>query len=238
MALFTTLQSQASAIDGENLIDKAVLITCGDAIGAGFFIQENLVATARHVVDGCTRATIENNHHESSTGTVVMKKTDLDIAFIMTQSTIASIVTFDKKSPRAGATVSIVGAPIDGLVLSTGTLRDIGQTSGGYTLSLDIPADHGNSGGPVFSEGGLIGLIVAKSDFGLIYGYGEEEIIRALSAKTNSRTDGVKSIKNDTSQLENLLLISFLMNAVLLIAVTFLLAKRKRFNKNQVIINL
>ena len=207
-------------------------------MGAGFYIKNNLVATARHVVDGCTRATVENNDGKTSEGTVIIKETDLDIAFISTEATIASIVTIDKGPRTRGEAISIVGAPIDGLVLSSGRLKNYDANSNEFRITLDIPADHGNSGGPVFSEKGLIGLIVAKSDFGSIYAYDQEQIDEALAAKSNSRTEDVQMMISNNSELENLLLASSLFNGAFLIVIAVLFAKRKRYNKNQVVINL
>lgn len=207
-------------------------------MGAGFYIEKNLVVTARHVVDGCTRATVENNNHESSKGTVVIKKTDLDIAFIKTDSTISPVVTVDRSSHTIGEPVSIVGAPIDGLVLSSGKVKAFNHSVTNYRLTLDIPADHGNSGGPVFSERGLIGVIVAKSEFGSIYAYDADQINEVLAAQASARTEDVQNILNDNSQLENFLFGSVLVNASFLVIIIFLIAKRKRYNKNQVVINL
>lgn len=207
-------------------------------MGAGFYIEENLIATARHVVDGCTKATIENNNRETTSGTVIIKETELDIAFIETEATIASLVTIDKESRKIGEPISIVGAPIGGLVLSSGKLTEYDSSGNGYRITLDIPADKGNSGGPVFSENGLIGLIVAKSNSGQIYAYDYLQVLEVLSAKENPRTQDVQMMISDNSQLEGLLLGSSLFNALLLVVVIVLFAKRKRYNKNQVVINL
>lgn len=207
-------------------------------MGAGFYIQENLIATARHVVDSCTTASIENNTHEKTTGTVVTKQSALDIAFIKTDATIATIVKVDRAPHTIGEAISIVGAPIDGLVLSSGKIKDFNSSKSDYRLSLDIPADHGNSGGPVFSERGLIGVIVAKSDLGTIYAYDSAQIDEALSAQADSQNSGVQNILGGNSQLENLLLASVLFNVAFLVAIIVLVAQRKRFNKNQVVINL
>jgi V8-like Glu-specific endopeptidase len=207
-------------------------------MGAGFYIQENLVATARHVVDSCTRASIENNDHKTTMGTVLIKDSDLDIAFIKTDATVAQIVTIDRNPHTIGEPVSIVGAPIDGLVLSSGKIKDFNSSTTDYRLALDIPADHGNSGGPVFSERGLIGVIVAKSDFGTIYAYDSAQIDEVLAAEATPRTSDVQDMLSSNSQLENLLLTSILFNVAFLVAIIVLVAQRKRFNKNQVVINL
>lgn len=207
-------------------------------MGAGFYIKENLIATARHVVDGCTQATIENNNQESTLGVVIIKETELDVAFIESEERIAPIVTIDKSSPQIGMSISIVGAPIDGLVLSSGKLTAYDARGDGYRITLDIPADYGNSGGPVFTEKGLIGVIVAKSDSGQIYAYDQIQIAEVLGAKENPRTQDVQMMMSDNTQLEGLLLGSSLFNALLLIVIIVLYAKRKRYNKNQVVINL
>lgn len=171
-------------------------------------------------------------------GTVLIKDSDLDIAFIKTDATVAQIVTIDRNPHTIGEPVSIVGAPIDGLVLSSGKIKDFNSSTTDYRLALDIPADHGNSGGPVFSERGLIGVIVAKSDFGTIYAYDSAQIDEVLAAEATPRTSDVQDMLSSNSQLENLLLTSILFNVAFLVAIIVLVAQRKRFNKNQVVINL
>jgi hypothetical protein len=207
-------------------------------MGAGFYIEKKVVVTAKHVVDGCTKATIENNNDQSSTGVVVIKETKLDIAFINVVDNIAPVVEIDTGAHLKGEVISIVGAPIDGLVLSSGKIKNHEPTSDGFRLTLDVPADHGNSGGPIFSEQGLIGLIVAKSEFGDIYGYDEAQISEVLALKNSPRTQDVQMIMDDNSELESLLFSSMIVNALFLVTIIVLFAKRKRYNKNQVVINL
>lgn len=72
-------------------------------------------------------------------------------------------VNFPTKLPLPGEYVYAVGAPIDGLVLSKGKFVKSFSNNLGDWIEIDIPADHGNSGGPVFSDSGLVGMLIAKN---------------------------------------------------------------------------
>ena len=73
-----------------------------------------------------------------------------------------SYAGFPKNLPVTGDYVYAVGAPIDGLVLSKGKFVRSFTNNLGEWIEIDIPADHGNSGGPVFSDSGLVGMLISK----------------------------------------------------------------------------
>lgn len=79
--------------------------------------------------------------------------------------------------PAIGSVVFTVGSPIEGLLLSKGILSNVFSNLTEDWLVLDIPADHGSSGGPVFSEEGLVGLVILKDkQTGEIYAHTSREI--------------------------------------------------------------
>jgi hypothetical protein len=65
--------------------------------------------------------------------------------------------------PEAGENLYTVGSPIDGLVLSQGRLVSKYEDLTGQWLEISITADQGNSGGPVFSDAGLVGMVISKN---------------------------------------------------------------------------
>lgn len=105
---------------------------------------------------------------------------------------VANAVTL-ADPPAIGSRVFTVGSPIEGLLLSKGTLSSIFRNLTEEWLVLDIPADHGSSGGPVFSDEGLIGLVISKDrKNGDIYAYTSAEIQKDYDLVMdidNGRTD-------------------------------------------------
>lgn len=91
----------------------------------------------------------DQNTHDTATG-----EADCDAGHV------AKIA---KQTPPEGAKVFIVGYPlgIDHTLVTEGFVSD--WAFGGY-LQISAPATHGNSGGPVFYNGEVIGLLVRGSD--------------------------------------------------------------------------
>lgn len=88
---------------------------------------------------------------------------EFDIAYIYAIEDIGKIVELADVLPEAGEDLYTVGSPIDGLVLSKGRLVTRYEDLTGEWLEIAIAADQGNSGGPVFSEAGLVGMVISKN---------------------------------------------------------------------------
>jgi hypothetical protein len=72
-------------------------------------------------------------------------------------------VMISEKVPQVGENLYTIGSPIDGLVLSKGKLVTSYKDFRGDWLEISIAADQGNSGGPVFSDAGLVGMVISKN---------------------------------------------------------------------------
>ena len=123
-------------------------------------------------MEKCKSVRISDNEGGSVFSNIITLSRDYDIAYLRIDKLIGLNPTFSKLPPKAGDSIYAVGAPIDGLSLTKGRLLSTFQDNRGDWLEITVPADHGNSGGPVFSESGLSGMVISK-DFAnsKIYAY-------------------------------------------------------------------
>jgi S1-C subfamily serine protease len=147
-----------------DFISNAVKINCNGSQGAGFWLEDRIIATAKHVVEKCLTANVENNDGLNLKVTHIEFSNGFDIAYLIVSnsSNLVKSPIISKELTSLGQTVYAVGAPIDGLVLSQGKLVGKIRNELGDWLEINIPADNGNSGGPVFSDAGVVGMLVSK----------------------------------------------------------------------------
>lgn len=147
----------------ESLISYAVKINCENSQGAGFRLNSEVIVTAKHVVEDCSRVFVTNNDGLSAQSSELKLSQKYDIAYIYTTKNVGAEVTISEKAPQVGENLYTVGSPIDGLVLSKGKLVTSFRDFMGDWLEISIAADQGNSGGPVFSDAGLVGMVISKN---------------------------------------------------------------------------
>jgi S1-C subfamily serine protease len=220
--------------DEAALIDQAVIIVCGQASGTGFYVDAQTIVTAKHVVEGCENMTITSNNKDTTSATVKYRDPVNDIATLTAAKTVAGIVTLSLETTTVGSKIQIVGEPINGLVLSSGTISDL-YTNDEYSFQLDVAGDHGNSGGPVFLNGKVIGLVDAKDDSGHIYGMNAQAITNTINEVSTPSTHNVVTtvISN-----EGPLAFSVLLNVILFILSLTLIIARRKSKANSIVINI
>lgn len=236
--LIGSLSLASASADEKALIDQSVMIDCGDGSGTGFYVDSTHIMTAKHVVTGCKTANITSNASKKTTATNFFLDPKLDIAILTASKTIVKPVATDSSETKLGQTVFIVGSPIDGLVLSKGKVVESSSMSSPNRIYLEIPADHGNSGGPVFSNAGLVGMVTAKFDDGQVIAYNLKSLLQTvdLSKKAPSTpTANPDVVLTDNSTLPALQ-ISLILNGLAAIIIFILLIRLRR--NRQIVITL
>jgi hypothetical protein len=213
-------------------IDSTVLVNCNYSQGTAFQVRENLYMTAKHVVERCQKANLVSNDNESTTAKVVFFDPELDIALLSSTRSISNLVKFNNESVEKGK-VEIVGAPIDGLVLSSGVINYVTSNGQEVQLHMSIPADHGNSGGPVFLSNEIVGMVYLKNfETGDVIAYGNPTLSSALNhydLQIASEKDPEKLIVLG-SELNQfwLLVMSIFVNLLFLLIASMVYFKNKR----------
>jgi len=159
----------------QEVIPSVVHIECDKWQGSGVAISEDIVVTARHVVDGLNY-TITLNDDIVVKGTQAITHKDYDVGFIKVNKPILKPAKFGSiKDCVLGQSVFIIGSPygkvnfntltlgiISGLDRDWDGLNNYGEPYGWkVAFTSDAGAHPGNSGGPVFTMDGIVrGLLV------------------------------------------------------------------------------
>ncbi len=159
----------------QEALPSVVHIMCDNWQGSGVALSEDIVVTARHVVDG-TNYTVTLNDGREVKGTQAISHKDYDIGFIRIEKKILTPAKFGSvKDCVLGQPIFIIGSPygkinfnnvtlgiISGLDRDWDGLESYGEPYGWKVAFVsDAGAHPGNSGGPVFSMDGIVrGLLV------------------------------------------------------------------------------
>lgn len=158
-----TSSEAAFAVPEKSLISYAVKINCENAQGAGFRLNSEVIVTAKHVVEDCLNVLVTDNDGLSGRSSTLRFSQKFDIAYVYITKKVGKEVVVSEKAPVVGESLYTIGSPIDGLVLSKGKLVATYEDFRGDWLEISIAADQGNSGGPVFSDAGLVGMVISKN---------------------------------------------------------------------------
>lgn len=145
--------------------------------GSGFFVDEGIVITNKHVIEGGQSYRIFSTGGDGTVDLSCYKdiqKSDVkinledDIAYIRVFINCPhGIVQFASADPGIGAKVSVIGYPHRGTVSDS---LELSMTTGSVTGQSDGPwfktnafIHFGNSGGPVVHNDRVVGVAVAKA---------------------------------------------------------------------------
>lgn len=229
-ALIGSLPLSPAFGDDNALIDQSVRINCGNSSGTGFYIDSTHIMTAKHVVTECKSATVISNSNKRTRASSFFLDPKRDIAVLTAENAIVKKVSTDSVETELGQTVFIVGSPIDGLVLSKGKVVESSGLTSPNRIYLEIPADHGNSGGPVFSSSGLIGMVTAKFDDGQVIAYDLKTLLQSLelSKKSPKADTSISPATTTDNSTLPALQISLILNAIALITIIVLLTRLRK----------
>jgi S1-C subfamily serine protease len=159
----------------QEVLPSVVHIMCDRWQGSGVAISEDIVVTARHVVDG-TYYTVTLNDGTVVKGTQAITHKDYDVGFIKVDKQVLKPAKFGSiKDCVLGQPIFIIGSPygqinfnnltlgvISGLDRDWDELSYYGEPYGWkVAFTSDAGAHPGNSGGPVFTMDGVVrGLLV------------------------------------------------------------------------------
>ena len=154
--------------------DQAVDLISGLAVRqpilsrSGFFIDaDGTVLTTTEVLGACAYLTIDDDHVAS----VVHRDDALGIAVLRPDQALSpvGIAAFQTGVPRLQAEVAVSGYPYGGVLampaLTFGRLADIRGLNGEDAVKrLDLVAQPGDAGGPVFDNGGaVLGMLLPRA---------------------------------------------------------------------------
>lgn len=163
--------------DGFTRAERAAVrvrnVTCeGLATGSGFALEEHLLVTNRHVIEGALAIQVSTyDGREVDVGTAAVA-TIADLALVRTVEALPAAVLVAASDPEVGDPISVVGYPSGGpLTTSFGTVLDYTDDPLGANVErvfvTDAPVEPGSSGSAVVNEdGNVVGVVYARSDEG------------------------------------------------------------------------
>ena len=129
------------------------------ALGSGFVVGPNLIATNEHVIKGAHRVTANFMNGRSKVVYGLAnedKNRDLVLLSTNTQG-VRPLPLWDGKQIKIGDNVIAVGSP-EGLggSISTGIVSSLRLMDGTKIIQTSAPISHGSSGGPLLNEYGQV----------------------------------------------------------------------------------
>jgi hypothetical protein len=141
------------------------------ALGSGFFVRDNVIASNFHVVEGASRGYAkligEKTKHDI-TGLVGVDTVHDLVLLNVTDAKSPSLPFADSRQAAVGDEVFAVGNPqgLEG-TFSQGIVSSIRDVESETLLQITAPISPGSSGGPVLnSEGKVIGIAAATFNGG------------------------------------------------------------------------
>ena len=133
----------------------------GEASGSGFYVNDSLIVTNYHVVDGAKAIEAETSDGRTLTGiTIIRIDPEHDLALLRTSDAGTALRLRADDGIAQGETVYAYGNP-KGLsfTFSSGVVSSRRESDGVHLLQITAPLSHGSSGGPVVDgDGKVVGV--------------------------------------------------------------------------------
>ena len=171
------------------------------SLGTGFYVNDDLVLTNYHVVEESSFVELTLKNGKETFGKIIAKDIRLDLALIHTQHRGEPVKFHHGNDIEIGATTFAIGHPkglefsvTRGIVSAIRSHKNIvfGGGKEVYFVQTDTPINSGNSGGPLFLDGQVIGVndfVVSKQIAeGLNFAIHVKEVLKFLK-KQNVRVN-------------------------------------------------
>ena len=177
--------------------------------GTGFLIDsKGYLITNAHVLKGKT-IVATNDQGQQFIARICMKDMDRDIAVLKIEDKdfipYNSLPYNINKSVKLAEPIYTMGYPKDQIVYGEGYLSsETGYKGDTLTYQISIPAEHGNSGGPVLNKKGeIIGILTDKLESGSVFAVKSIYIFKAVeNLKKNPAFSDIKL--NSTNAIKKL----------------------------------
>lgn len=139
---------------------SVVAIFAGSGHGSGALISsEGYILTNEHVVGTATTVRVRWSDGFETTGTVERTDKRRDVALVKTSPRGREPLAVSRTVPSLGAPVFAIGTPLEPNLQNTVTRGVVSATriiDGFNFIQSDTPVTHGNSGGPLLDEKGVV----------------------------------------------------------------------------------
>jgi len=162
----TKIVAQDATLIYKNTVSSTVTIETDIGLGSGFFINENIIVTNYHVIEGASEAYCYTNNSSSKykiEGYLAVDKL-VDLILLKVSGLNRTALKIASGSPTPGQKIFVIGSP-KGLpaTISDGIISGLRDFEGKKLIQITAPISPGSSGGPVLNANGeLIGVSVGQ----------------------------------------------------------------------------
>jgi len=162
--------AQDTKIIAKNVLNSTTSIIIKDinqqtlGLGSGFIIEDGLVVTNVHVIEGATSIIVKANNSDdelNSSGYVAIDKNN-DLVILKVPNLTGQSLRYSTQQQEIGEVIYVAGNP-SGLMgtFSDGLISGIRDFNGRKLIQISAPISPGSSGGPVVNKNSeLIGISV------------------------------------------------------------------------------
>lgn len=190
--IFEMIAAQDAMVVYKNSVNSTVTIETNLGLGSGFFIEESVLVTNYHVVEGASEIYFYTSNSATKyeiVGFVAVDRSN-DLILLKTKNISRSPIKIYHGSIAPGQKILVLGSP-KGLpaTISDGIISGIRDFEGTHLLQITAPISPGSSGGPVLNfNGELIGISVGQFEEGqnLNFAIPSSVLEKVLESKTNA----------------------------------------------------
>lgn len=160
-----------------NVMESVVMINYDGGYGAGFLVEDNILVTAKHVINNSDFFTLFNHSGMVYITEDVYYVDHMDLAFIKVSEEFSRGLglEFSDSPLLIGDTVYTIGSPFgsDWSVAKGILSNESFDVQGDSYHQFHMPVYDGNSGGPILNERGeIVSICNARIVEGLGYSFG------------------------------------------------------------------
>ena len=165
-------------------VDRIGVTYCDTfAVGTGFLVEDDYLATAAHVVQGAAGITVAVDE-QIVTATIVGMNVDEDVALLRADRPLTGHkFAFSDEDPPEATEVTALGYPQgEKFTSTTGRINALNVQHGpvfngvGHIIQTNTVLNGGNSGGPLLTlEGNVAGIVRSTRVSSLAYGRGYKQ---------------------------------------------------------------
>jgi hypothetical protein len=162
----TYVIAQDATLIYKNTVNSTVTIETDVAMGSGFFVAPNIIATNYHVVEGATEAFCFSNNSDKTyhiEGYLAVDRA-VDLILLQVSNLTREPLPFSSSTVSPGQKIYVIGSP-KGLpaTISDGIVSGMRDFDNYKLIQMTAPISPGSSGGPVLNQyGELIGISVSQ----------------------------------------------------------------------------
>lgn len=192
-------------VDKKIKISKAPENVAPKSGGTGFLIDgKGYLVTNAHVVNNASSVIVLNNKGDEFRAIILHVNEEADLAFLKIEDedfkTFTKIPYAIKKDHTdLGEPLFTLGYPRNEIVYNEGYMSaKTGFNGDTMTCQIGVPANPGNSGGPVFNKKGeIIGIINTRmvEDEGVVFAVTSKNIFKTLDQIKKEEPESIKNLK-------------------------------------------